>query len=341
MRRVRVLVVDDYEPFRRFASSTMEKRHDMQIIGEVSDGLEAVKKVEELRPDLILLDIGLPTLDGLEVARRIRVLSPKSQILFVSQESSAEIVQEAFNSGAMAYVVKTDAGSELLVAIDAALRGEKFVGRRFASHGVTAIDARALEDGKRHDLDIPARRVALKTAGRHEVGFYSDDRQLLDHLTQFIGDALKVGNAAVVVATESHRSTLLLTLRAYGVDIVEAIEQGRYITANAADTISTFIVNEMLDTGRFMSAVSNLIVTAVKAAKHAHPRVAFFGEGTNLLLKQGYAQAVIQDEKLCNELITMYDVDILCGFSAESATAGLDDHIFHLICSEHTAVHSW
>jgi DNA-binding NarL/FixJ family response regulator len=84
---VRVLVVDDYEPFRRFVCSTLRKRPELQIIGEASDGLEAVHKAEDMQPDLIVLDIGLPTLDGIEAARRIRKLSPQSKILFVSQES--------------------------------------------------------------------------------------------------------------------------------------------------------------------------------------------------------------------------------------------------------------
>jgi DNA-binding NarL/FixJ family response regulator len=91
----RVLVVEDYEPFRRFVCSTLAKRPGMQIIGEAADGLEAVEKAEELQPDFIVLDIGLPTLNGVEAARRIRKLSPKSKILFVSQESSADVVQEA------------------------------------------------------------------------------------------------------------------------------------------------------------------------------------------------------------------------------------------------------
>lgn len=87
MPTVRVLVVDDYEPFRRFVCSTLRKRPELQIIGEASDGLEAVHKAEDMQPDLIVLDIGLPTLDGIEAARRIRKLSPQSKILFVSQES--------------------------------------------------------------------------------------------------------------------------------------------------------------------------------------------------------------------------------------------------------------
>jgi DNA-binding NarL/FixJ family response regulator len=133
-KSVRVLVVEDYEPFRRFVTSILQKQPELQIIGEALDGLETVQKAEELHPDLILLDIGLPSLNGIEAARRIRKLSPESKILFVSQESSADVVQEALGLGARGYVVKTDAGSELLEGVNAVLRGERFVGRRFSGH---------------------------------------------------------------------------------------------------------------------------------------------------------------------------------------------------------------
>jgi DNA-binding NarL/FixJ family response regulator len=124
----RVLIIDDYEPFRRFVCSTLGTRPELQIVGEASDGLEAVHKAEELQPDLIVLDIGLPTLNGIEAARRIRKLSPQSKIIFVSQESSADVVQEALSFGALGYVVKTHAGSELLAAVEAVRQGRQFVG---------------------------------------------------------------------------------------------------------------------------------------------------------------------------------------------------------------------
>jgi len=127
MSSVRVLVVEDYEPFRRFVRSTLGKRTDLQIVGEASDGLEAVQKAEQLQPDLILLDIGLPTLNGIEAARRIRKLSPKSNILFLSQESSADLVQEALDLGALGYVAKTHAGVDLLAALEAVCQGRRFV----------------------------------------------------------------------------------------------------------------------------------------------------------------------------------------------------------------------
>jgi DNA-binding NarL/FixJ family response regulator len=126
---IRVLVVDDYEPFRRFVCSTLGKRTGLQIVAKASDGREAVRKAAELKPDLILLDIGLPTLNGIETAREIRKLAPESKIIFLTQEFSAVVVQAALSLGARGYVLKTKAGSELLPAVDAVLEGKQFFSR--------------------------------------------------------------------------------------------------------------------------------------------------------------------------------------------------------------------
>jgi DNA-binding NarL/FixJ family response regulator len=131
---VRILVVEDYEPFRRFVCSMLEKRPDLRVVCEASDGLEAVQKAEELQPDVIVLDIGLPSLNGIEAARRVRELSAKSKILFVSQESSADIVQEALHLGALGYVFKTHAGIELLAAVEAVCHGRRFVSAGLEGH---------------------------------------------------------------------------------------------------------------------------------------------------------------------------------------------------------------
>jgi DNA-binding NarL/FixJ family response regulator len=126
---LRVLVVEDFEPFRIFIHRALLETK-VQIIAEAEDGLEAVQKAGELQPDLILLDIGIPRLNGLEAARQIRKVSPKSKILFLSQESSADVIEEALDLGAMGYVVKSHAGTGLLAAVEAVRRGGKFVSKR-------------------------------------------------------------------------------------------------------------------------------------------------------------------------------------------------------------------
>ena len=130
LSRVRILMVDDFEHWRRFASSLLRRKPELQVVGEASDGLEAVQKAVELKPDLILMDIGLPTLNGFEAARQIRTLAPESRIIFLTQESSADVVQEAFSLGAWGYVVKARAESELLAAVETVLLGKKFAGSK-------------------------------------------------------------------------------------------------------------------------------------------------------------------------------------------------------------------
>jgi DNA-binding NarL/FixJ family response regulator len=122
-----VLVVEDFEPFRSFVCSALKQKPELEVVCELSDGLAAVQKADELKPDLILLDIGLPGLNGIEAGRQIRKLVPKAKIIFLTQESSQDVVQEALRLGALGYVVKTRAGSDLMPAVEAVLQGKQYV----------------------------------------------------------------------------------------------------------------------------------------------------------------------------------------------------------------------
>jgi DNA-binding NarL/FixJ family response regulator len=120
-------VVDDSEPWRRFASSTLRKKPGLQVVGEATNGLEAFQKAVELEPDLILMGIGVPSVNGIEAARRIREMVPEAKIIFLSEEPSFEVVQKAMSLGASAFVVKTMAANELVTAVETVLAGMKFV----------------------------------------------------------------------------------------------------------------------------------------------------------------------------------------------------------------------
>lgn len=123
----RVLVVDDYKPFRRFLWEVLRKQPGLQVIDEASDGPEAIQKVRDLKPDLILLDIGLPRLNGIETARYLSRFHPEVKVLFISQSADPDVIQEALAGSAHGYIWKQTANAELLPAVEAVLQGNRFV----------------------------------------------------------------------------------------------------------------------------------------------------------------------------------------------------------------------
>ena len=117
---LRILLVDDIPQWRDKVRSILKANSQWQVVGEACNGLEAVQRTAELRPDLVLLDIGMPILNGIEAARQIRQHSPAIKVIFVTQEDDVEVRGTAFDAGAEGYVLKTNAATELLHTVDAA-----------------------------------------------------------------------------------------------------------------------------------------------------------------------------------------------------------------------------
>jgi len=163
----KILVVEDHEAVRHFVCSELQQRTEFCIVGEAGDGMDAVQKAQELQPDLVLLDVGLPKLNGLEAARQISSLVPNAKVLFLSLESSARIMQEAFRLGAWGYVHKMRAQFDLLPAVDAVLGG-----RRFVSSDMMFGESENIEP-------------------RHDVQFYSNDEVFLEGVTPFVATAMR------------------------------------------------------------------------------------------------------------------------------------------------------
>jgi DNA-binding NarL/FixJ family response regulator len=143
---VRILLADDFGPWRSFVASQLETNPEWQIISEASDGLEAVQKAKELQPDLIVLDIGLPKLNGIEAASSIRKVAPDSKILFLSANRSSDIAVAALSSGGQGYVVKSDSAGELLMAVEAVLQGRRFVSSTFSGFDFAATEGQSSDE---------------------------------------------------------------------------------------------------------------------------------------------------------------------------------------------------
>lgn len=336
---IRILVADDFARWPRFISSILAKHMDWHIVGEAADGFETVQKAEELKPDLILLDIGLPKLNGIEVARRLRELVPNSKILFLSALHDPNIVSDALRTGASGYVVKLDVGSELTEAIEATLRGEPFVSSSARGRISEEADDSLTPNGPIRPEKLESLSSRETEANHcHEVQFYSNDALLLARVTYFIGAALTVGNAAIVVATKRHRDDLFRELKVQGVDVEAVIERGAFVSLDASETLSTFMINDRPDAARFFEGFGNLIASVSKAAKAEHARVAIFGEGVALLWAEGNPDGAIQLEKLGNDLAKIHKVDILCAYPF-TLHIQKDGHAFKAVCAEHSSVY--
>jgi DNA-binding NarL/FixJ family response regulator len=134
-----ILVVEDFEPLRRLIFHKLKHELHLNNILGAADGEEGARLAEELEPDLVILDVGLPKLNGLQVAERVSKSAPRSIIVFVSQESSEEVVEEAFRVGGTAYVLKIDMETDLTTAIAKVLRGEKYLSRSLAGREIKSL----------------------------------------------------------------------------------------------------------------------------------------------------------------------------------------------------------
>jgi DNA-binding NarL/FixJ family response regulator len=316
MPNLRILVVDDYEPFRRIVRSILQLRDDLEIVGEASDGLEAFQRTQQLRPDLVILDVGLPKLNGIQVARRLCDLVPGAKILFLSVESDPDVVQEAFRSGAMGYVHKLKIQRELLPALDAILNGEQFVGSGLKS-----------DSGYATTQDPPS---------RHDMLIYSNDTVLLRSVVRFIANALSAGTPAIVIATQRHRERLIELLNLRGFHADSAVRKGTFISVDAVEILSKIMVNGVPDRVMFFERFAALIETVAKAADTKHSRVAIYGECGGLLYAEGNLSAVVSIEETGKALARTYNIDALCSYPLLQGQES--DPTFKCVCAEHTAV---
>ncbi len=319
---LRILVVDDFEPWRRFVSSTFQQQKDLQILFEVSDGLEAVYRGEDLRPDLILLDIGLPRLNGIKAAQRIREVSPNSKILFLSEENSPDIAEAALEAGGVGYLVKSDAGRELLAAMKAVSEGKRYMSARLVGQAFFAApDGDTSGDFSRHELQI-----------------YPNDDSLLEGFAKFIAGGLSAGNAVVVLATETHRRGLFQKLQTQGFDLDAIIRSGSYISIDVFETLSSFIPYDQPDPARLENMVSRLIETASKTPTGSTRSVTACGECAPLLWTQGKLDAALRVEELWDEVSHKYGLNSLCGYLSGTLEGKKGHQIFQKISSVHSTV---
>jgi two-component system response regulator NreC len=147
MNKIRLLVADDHKIFRQGIKKLLEEQKDLQVVGEAKDGREAVKKAEELKPDIVLMDVAMADLNGMEATRQIKKALPDIKILMLTMHKNEEYVLQSFQAGASAYILKEGAVEELVSAIHSVYHDKSFLSPTISK---TVIDAylRKIETGK-------------------------------------------------------------------------------------------------------------------------------------------------------------------------------------------------
>jgi signal transduction histidine kinase len=185
---------------------------------------------------------------------------------------------------------------------------------------------------------VPATHWGDSHSHAHSVQFYGDDAFLIDDLTRFLGSALGGGSACVVIATKAHRNQLARRLKSLGLDIGFAARQGRYISLDAAETLSKFMLDGKPDAAHFSEVVGAVLARAAVSAEGEPPRVAAFGEMVALLWAEGNCEAALHLEQLWNDLSSTHSFDLHCAYPMSLFPQAEDGRPIENICAAHSHV---
>ena len=206
MEKIRILLVDDHAILREGIKALLEKRGTMEVVAEAADGREAISKATDAHPDVVVLDISMPLMDGLEATRQMKKYNPDIKILVLTMHDDEEYFFQLLRAGASGYVTKKAVGRELVSAIEAVYRGESFFCPSMAKHLLTGY----LKLGE--DADHPDQEE-LTPREREIVKLIAEG-----HTNQQIADLLHRS----VKTIESHRSNILRKLNVH--DSIELVK---------------------------------------------------------------------------------------------------------------------
>jgi len=307
---LRILVVDDFAPIRRIVCLALEKSAGLQVVGESGDGLEAVEKARKLQPDLILMDIGLPSLNGIEAARRIRDVTPEMKVLFVSQEEPSPAMIRATSAvGALGFVQKLHLHRDLPVAMQMAIANVRFISGR---------------------ADVCC--GSMDSMG-HAMQFYSSEEIFVESFAGFFGTALREGRAAIAMATAAHLDTLARRLQTGGHDVEGAIRHGTYVPLKVEELTTRLLSAERQ---QFLEGIGDFIDDAAGRSKTGRASVG--GEFSAVVCAQGQVEDGMSIEQTSNNTIRHRShVDILC--ACPLPVKPLEDLTFNSMCAEHSTVY--
>jgi len=323
----RVLLVEDHEGFRSYVRSALLQRKELELVGVAGDGLEAVEKCRELQPDIVLMDIGLPRLNGLDAARRILAEFPQCRIVFLTQEHAPEILEEALKLGASGYVLKTRAARDLFPAMQTARHGPPFV----SSDGVSRTVAQPAATSSRGNT---VTQPAPAFTHSHEVHIYPDEEFFVAGLASFITRSLSAQKAVLAFFTEQRGQKILAAVERSGIDVKALVAEGRFVLRQVSDLATELLLQGQTDRASLVAESVEIVENMVKA--NPGRRVCVCGECVTNLFSSGRADAAVVLETIWDDLARRYYLEAFCAYLL--ADARQDAAAYEQIRAAHSLV---
>jgi CheY-like chemotaxis protein len=320
MSSVEVLIVDDQARFRRMVRSLIESQPEYRVCGEAGDGIEAVEKVHQLHPDLVLMDINMPRMNGLEATRIIRRESPDCNVIIVTQNDAMVAREQARIVDANGFVTKSDLIRDLLPEM----------GRVVMENNGSLDETRnAAANGE------PWCGLLTGAAPRdHIVQLYQDQQFLNRAVCRFAAAAIANGEGVILVPTIAHWDAFRPRLESEGVDVQAAEKRGQLTIVDADNLLPTFMRDGMPDSPVFMGLAANVVSQA--RGEGRYPKVRWWGEMVNILWERGDVAASMNLEDLFDQLAHEQDISIFCSFSMDNFNGDVHARMLPRLSENHS-----
>ncbi len=320
MGSVEVLIVDDQARFRHMVRSLIESQQKYHVCGEASDGIEAIKKVSQLHPDLILMDINMPRMGGLEATRIIRRESPNCSVVIVTQNDATVAREQARSVDASGFVTKSGLARDLIPEM-----------------GRVAMENNSILGETKNGADQGEPWCGLLAAAAprdHIVQLYQDQQFLNRAVCRFAAAAIANGEGVILVPTVAHWDAFRPRLESEGVDVKAAEKRGQLTIVDADNLLPTFMRDGMPDSPVFLGLAANVVSQARGDGRY--PKVRWWGEMVNLLWERGDVAASMNLEDLFDKLAHEQDIAIFCSFLMDNFNGDVHARMLPRLSENHS-----